>query len=152
MNESSMTALMVSALIVGGSLSAGLILLLRSLSFARNSLSATGTVVALRKRGTTKSGRPMYSPVVRFDAADGRTVEFTEFIKRHPAGFEVGQRVEVLYDSRNFQRARAVKSRLDLYFPAWVFLLVGGVLLLALVLLLAVMLAAALLLGGPKAG
>lgn len=145
-----MTQILVSALVVGANLLAGLILLYRSRRFVRNAMAATGTVAGLKRRGTSKSGRPLYSPVVHFVAADGSRVEFTESIRRHPAGFEVGQQVEVLYDRRNFQRARAIKSRWDLYFPAWIFLLVGGALLLVGALLALVFVVLTLLLGPPK--
>lgn len=146
-----MTQILVSALIVGGNLLVGLVLFYRDRRFVRNALVTSGDVVALKKRGTTKSGSPMYSPVVSFVAADGCRIEFTEFIRRHPAGFSVGERVEVLYDRRNFNRARTVKSRWDLYFPAWIFLLIGGALLLAGALGAVVFAIATLLLGPMKA-
>jgi hypothetical protein len=60
-----------------------------------------------------KTDHLLYSPVVRFFAVDGSQVECTEFIRRHPAGFAIGQQVEVLYDRTNFKRARSVKSKWD---------------------------------------
>ena len=145
-----LTPLLVSALIVGANLLVGLILFYRNWRFVSNALAANGTVTELKRRGRTKSGNIMYSPVVSFVAADGSRIEFTEFIRRHPPGFEVGQQVEVLYDRRNFKRARAPKSAWDLYFPAWIFLLVGGLLLLAFALLAVVFVVLTLLVGPLK--
>lgn len=138
---------LVAGLIVGGNLSAGLALLYRDRRFVRNALAAEGVVTALRKKGATRSGRAMTSPVVSFVAADGSRVEFTDSVSRYPARYQVGERVRVLYDRRNFQRARVPGSGWDLYFPAWLFLLVGGVLLLACALLAAVYAALTLLVG-----
>ena len=131
LNDNTVTQVLVSALIIGVSLSVGLILFYRNWRFVRNSLATKGSVIELKKRGMTKAGKVLYSPVVRFFAADGSQIEFTEFIRRHPAGFAVGEQVDVLYDRREFKNARCVKSKWDLYFPAWIFLLVGGLLLLA---------------------
>ena len=143
-----MSPLLVSAVIIGANLLVGLILFYRNWRFVSNALAANGTVIGLERRGLTKSGNILYSPVVSFVAADGSRIEFTEFIRRHPPGFEVGEQVEVIYDRRNFKKARAVKSKWDLYFPAWIFLLVGGVLLLVGV-LIAVVVAVLTLLVGP---
>lgn len=142
--------ILVAGVIIGGNLLAGLVLFYRAWRFAGNALTTTGAVTVLKRRGSTKSGRALYSPVVSFIAADGRRVEFIDPILRHPAGFEVGERVEVLYDPQNFKRARVSKSRWDVYFPAWVFLLVGGVLLLACALLVLVFAIVTALVGPMK--
>jgi hypothetical protein len=143
----SMTHVLIAGIIIGLNLLAGFMLLYRNWRFVNNALTTNGVVIGLRRRGSTKSGRALYSPVVSFVAADGSRVEFTEPIRRHPPGFEVGERVEVMYDRRNFKRARVPKSRWDLYFPAWIFLLVGGVLLFFGMLLAAVFAVATLLVG-----
>lgn len=142
--------ILVAGVIIGGNLLAGLVLLYRDWRFAGNALTTTGAVIGLKRRGSTKSGRGLYSPVVSFIAADASRVEFTDPILRYPPGFEVGERVEVLYDRRNFKRARVPKSRWDMYFPAWVFLLVGGVLLLACSLLVLVFAVVTALVGPMK--
>ena len=150
MNNAPLYPALVSAAIILGNLLVGLILFYRNWRFVNNALTATGTVIELKKRGQSKGGNPMYSPVVRFFAADGNPIEFTEFLRRHPPGFEVGEQVTVFYDRRNFKKARTVKSQWDLYFPAWIFLLIGSVLLLGFALLTLVFVAANLLLAPPK--
>ena len=142
--------ILVAGVIIGGNLLVGTVLLYRTRRFAGNALTTNGAVIGLKRRGSTKSGRALYSPVVSFIAADGSHVEFTDPILRHPPGFKVGERVEVLYDRRNFKRARVPKSPWDLYFPAWVFLLVGGVLLLACSFLVVVFAVIASLVGPMK--
>lgn len=142
--------ILIVGLIVGGNLLVGLVLLYRTRRFAKNALATTGAVTVLKRRGSTKSGRALTSPVVSFVAADGSRVEFTDPILRYPPGFEVGEQVKVLYDRRNFKRARVSKYRWDLYFPAWVFLLVGGVLLLVCSLLLVVFAVITVLVGPMK--
>jgi hypothetical protein len=141
---------LISTIIIAGNLFVGAILFYRNWRFVNNALVTTGTVIELKKRGTTKGGNPMYSPVVRFVGADGvSAVEFTEFIRRHPPAFEVGERVTIFYDRRDFQKARVVKSSWDLYFPAWIFFLVGGALLVCQALVAIILVMATMFLGKP---
>ena len=67
----------------------------RNRRFLAESLPASGVVIGLHKR-PGKSGS-VYAPVVRFTAADGSPVEFTESVHSYPARFKVGERVDVLY-------------------------------------------------------
>lgn len=63
-----------------------------------------GTVVELRAKsdgdGTT------YTPVVRFDTADGREITYVESFSTNPAPYDVGETVEVLYLAEDASEAR----------------------------------------------
>lgn len=67
----------------------------RNKRFLAASVPANGVVVGLRRR-MGKSGS-VYAPIVRFTAAGGHPVEFTDAVGSNPPGFKVGDRVEVLY-------------------------------------------------------
>ena len=67
----------------------------RNKRFLAASLPASGVVIGLR-RGRGKHGA-VYAPIVRFTAAGGHPVEFTDSVGSNPPGFKVGDRVEVLY-------------------------------------------------------
>lgn len=68
-----------------------------------NSSSATGVVTEL-VRGMGQRGY-LYYPQVQFTTASGQTVSFNSSVGSNPAGYAVGQNVEVVYDPRNPQQA-----------------------------------------------
>jgi hypothetical protein len=51
-------------------------------------------------------GRATYSPVIIFTANDGREIEFNDPVSSRPAGYSIGDHVEVLYDWQDHSRAR----------------------------------------------
>jgi hypothetical protein len=57
---------------------------------------ATGAVVRLAE-DEDSDGNTTYFPVVRFPAADGRTVEFRDSVGSNPPGQQAGDTVNVLY-------------------------------------------------------
>lgn len=73
-------------------------------NFLAEALSAQGTVIALAEKQSSDS--MSYSPVVQFVDRDGQRVEFTSSIGSSPAGYSVGEPVEVLYLPANPQRAK----------------------------------------------
>lgn len=81
--------------------------------FVRNALRTQGTVVRLVERRGHKNGRS-YSPVVKFTTQTGH-FQFTETLGTNPAGYDVGDRVEVLYHWQDHKRAR-IASAFRLYF------------------------------------
>lgn len=92
--------------------------------FVAESLRAEGTVVGLAERKDSE-GSMVYAPVVRFTPRGRRTeVEFRDQLWSTPAGYRVGQRVEVLYHPREHRRAR-LASRFRLYFVPGLFGLLG---------------------------
>ena len=81
--------------------------------FVSESLRAQGTVIRLAE--SRDSDGTTYSPVVRFAARGGGEFEFTDPVSSRPAGYRVGQQVEVLYHWQDHNRAR-LASPFRLYF------------------------------------
>jgi hypothetical protein len=79
---------------------------------------ATGTVIDLSEDST--SDGTVYYPVVRFTTAEGRTVEFRSSTGSSSAP-DVGDRVEVLYDSDDPQDAK-----LSSFFDIWLWTIALG--------------------------
>jgi hypothetical protein len=81
--------------------------------FVREALRTQGTVVGFVQRRSGKGGRT-YSPVVTFATQTGQH-QFTDPVSSSPAGYTVGDRVEVLYHWQDHGRAR-LASPFRLYF------------------------------------
>jgi hypothetical protein len=79
---------------------------------------ATGTVIDLSEDST--SDGTVYYPVVRFTTAEGRTVEFRSSTGSSSPP-DVGDRVEVLYDSDDPQDAK-----LSSFFDLWLWTIALG--------------------------
>ncbi|MCA1615876.1 MAG: DUF3592 domain-containing protein [Acidobacteria bacterium] len=87
---------------------------IRVRSFVAGAVRAKGTVVRLAKSRDSE-GDTVYAPVVEFTARGGGVRRFTDPMSTSPAGYRVGQRVEVLYDRQDHDRAR-LASKFRLYF------------------------------------
>ena len=92
----------------------GVVVWLRTRRFVAESFRVTGTVVGLAARRGHKGGTT-YSPVVEYATREGAIRQFTDPVSSRPAGYSVGDRVEVLYHWRDHDRAR-LASRFRLYF------------------------------------
>jgi hypothetical protein len=90
----------------------GALLFVRVRRFVAGSLRAQGTVVSLSAH--MHGSRVTYSPVISFTARDGGEFEFNDPVSSRPAGFKLGDRVEVLYDWQDHSHAR-LASPLRLY-------------------------------------
>ncbi|HLL74900.1 MAG TPA: DUF3592 domain-containing protein [Pyrinomonadaceae bacterium] len=104
-------------------LAIGVIVWLRTRRFIAASFRVSGTVVGLAARRGHKGGTT-YSPVVEFATREGAIRQFTDPVSSRPAGYSVGQRVEVLYHYRDHDRAR-LASRFRLYFVPALLGLIG---------------------------
>lgn len=101
-----------------------LVVWVRLRRFVAESLRAEGTVVRLAER-RDGDGDTVYAPVVRFTPRGRRTeVEFRDQLWSRPAGYRVGQRVEVLYHQREHKRARLASS-FRLYFAPGLLIFLG---------------------------
>lgn len=92
--------------------------------FVREALRTQGVVVALAERRGSKGGRT-YSPVVTFATPKGE-FRFTDPVSSRPAGYSVGDRVEVLYHWQDHNRAR-LASPFRLYFVPGLLALIGTI-------------------------
>jgi hypothetical protein len=82
----------------------GAMLFVRVRRFVAGALRAQGTVISLAAH--MHGSRATYSPVISFTANDGREIEFNDPVSSRPAGYHIGDRVEVLYDWQDHSRAR----------------------------------------------
>ena len=92
----------------------GVVVWLKTRRFVAESFRVGGTVVGLSARRGHKGGTT-YSPVVEFATCEGAVRQFTDPVSSRPAGYSVGDRVEVLYHYREHERAR-LASTFRLYF------------------------------------
>ena len=81
--------------------------------FSSKAYKATGTVVELKKvrrLSTSSSGSTShvttYYPVVRYQTKNGKNVTFTSSSGSYPSPYKRGDRVTLLYDPENPQKAR----------------------------------------------
>jgi hypothetical protein len=92
----------------------GVIVWIRTRRFVSESFRVQGTVVGLEARRGSKGGTT-YAPVVEYATREGQPRLFTDPVSSRPAGYSVGDRVEVLYHYRDHERVR-LASRFRLYF------------------------------------
>ena len=111
----------------------GFFFLYRTRRIINNYHRAEGKVMALEARESDTAGS--YSPFVRFTARDGREIEFLESRASTNPDFQVGQQVTVLYNPKNFNQARLLTSKWEMYYSAILLLGLGTVFLLSGVLM-----------------
>ena len=66
-------------------------------------VAATGTVVELTAQATQRSS--IFCPVVEFTVPSGEKIRFTSDFGSRPAGYKIGQSVNVRYDAADPQKA-----------------------------------------------
>ena len=66
---------------------------------------AGGTVIELVQQVMNAGSASDYFPVVEFKTPSGETVRFESDFGSRPAGYRVGQSVQILYDASNPQKA-----------------------------------------------
>ena len=92
----------------------GAVVWVKTRRFVAESFRVGGTVVGLAARRGHKGGTT-YSPVVEYATREGAIRQFTDPVSSRPAGYSVGDRVEVLYHYREHDRTR-LASKFRLYF------------------------------------
>jgi hypothetical protein len=96
--------------------------------FVQASVSATGTVTRLERRGFNYKGgtRYFYYPEVEFKTTTGETVRFVSETGKDPADYREWDTVEVLYSPQNPGSAE-IKSFRSLWLGPTIFAVVGVV-------------------------
>jgi len=111
--------------LVGGSLALiGVFLFIRTRIFIGKAQEAKGTVIQMvysRTSSSSGSGGG-YAPVYQFRTLDGQTIVKQDSLSSNPPRFQVGQEIDVLYESGNPQKAR-INKWMNLYFVP---VLLGG--------------------------
>ena len=85
-------------------------------------VAVVGTVVELTTRATARSS--MICPVVEFTAFSGEKIRFTSEFGSRPAGYKVGQSVNVRYDPVDTQNAE-IESTMNLWLAPLIFVFMG---------------------------
>jgi len=82
--------------------------------FLQTAAQVEGVVVAFVESRQANSKAIQYAPVVRYVAQDGREVEFTSSVSSYPAGYDIGEKVPLLYLA-----SEPEKAKLNTYFSLW---------------------------------
>ena len=83
---------------------------------------AVGTVVELITQATARSS--IICPVVEFTTLTGEKIRFTSEFGSRPAGYKVGQSVNVRYDPVDTQNAE-IESTMNLWLAPLIFVFMG---------------------------
>lgn len=78
----------------------------------KNLIETEGTVVG---NVLTIFGDATYAPAIKFSTQDSTEIIFTGSVGANPPMYEIGEKVDVLYDSNKPQEAR-IKSFMELWF------------------------------------
>jgi len=104
--------------LVGGLLALiGVFLFIRTRIFIGKAQEVKGTVIQMvysRTSSSSGSGGG-YAPVYQFKTLDGQNIVIQDSISSNPPRFQVGQEIDVLYESGNPQKAR-INKWMNLYF------------------------------------
>ena len=111
--------------LVGGLLALiGVFLFIRTRIFIGKAQEVKGTVIQMvysRTSSSSGSGGG-YAPVYQFKTLDGQNIVIQDSVSTNPPRFQVGQEIDVLYESGNPQKAR-INKWMNLYFAP---VLLGG--------------------------
>ena len=110
--------------LVGGLLALiGLFLFIRTRIFIDNAQEVKGTVIQMvYSRSSSSNSSGGYAPIYQFRTLDGQNIVKQDSLSSNPPRFQVGQEIDVLYESGNPQKAR-INKWMNLYFVP---VLLGG--------------------------
>ncbi len=111
--------------LVGGLLALiGVFLFIRTRIFIGKAQEVKGTVIQMvySRTSSSSSSGGGYAPVYQFKTLDGQTIVIQDSLSSNPPRFQVGQEIDVLYESGNPQKAR-INKWMNLYFVP---VLLGG--------------------------
>jgi hypothetical protein len=66
--------------------------------FAARALSAPGEVIELKVHHDSEDNSNTYSPVFRYTLPNGRQITLESGVRTYPPAYQVGERVQVLYE------------------------------------------------------
>ncbi len=103
--------------LVGGLLALiGVFLFIRTRIFIGKAQAVKGTVIQMvYSRTSSSSSSGGYAPVYQYKTLDGQSFVMQDNLSSNPPRFQVGQEIDVLYESENPQKAR-INKWMNLYF------------------------------------
>lgn len=119
MDDSGGTLLLVGVIFLGVAavmLGLGIFFFVRTRRFLRTAVEATGTIIELRESSGSEGGT-VYSAVVDFQTADGRSIRWEESMASNPPAGQPGEQLVMKYDPANPQRARIAKATRMWFMP-----------------------------------
>jgi hypothetical protein len=108
----------VGVLMLAGSI----YLVFNTRAWLARAVEAPGTVIEMVRVRDSDSGSYMFAPLVRFQTAEGRTVEFQSMVQTNPPAYHAGESVTVLYDP-----AKPGSAAISGWFSIWAVPLILGI-------------------------
>jgi hypothetical protein len=95
----------------------GVFLFIRTRIFISKAQEVKGTVIQMvhSRSGLSSSSGGGYAPIYQFRTLDGQTITIRDGLSNNPPRFQIGQEIDVYYDSENPQKAR-INKWMNLYF------------------------------------
>ena len=94
----------------------GIFFFIRTRRFLRTAVETTGTIVELRESSGSEGGT-VYSAVVDFQTADGRSIRWEESMASNPPAGQPGEQLVMKYDPANPNKARIAKATRMWFMP-----------------------------------
>lgn len=85
-----------------------------------------GSVIEMVRVRDSEDKGYLFTPIVRFQTADGRTVEFQSGLRTNPPAYRTGQTVSVLYDP-DVPESTAIRGVLSLWFMPIILSFIGSI-------------------------
>ena len=92
-------------------------LLVRTRSFVSRAQAVKGTVIEMMygRISSTSNRGGGYAPVYQFMTSDGQSIVKQDSLASNPPRFQIGQEIDVLYESEKPEKAR-INKWMNLYF------------------------------------
>lgn len=89
-------------------------------------VEAPGTVIEMLRVRDSEDKGFLFTPIVRFETIDGRTVEFQSGLRTNPPAYRTGQEVSVVYDP-GVPESAAIRGVLSLWLMPIILAFVGSI-------------------------
>jgi hypothetical protein len=85
-----------------------------------------GTVIEMLRVRDSEDKGYLFTPIVRFESLDGRTVEFQSGLRTNPPAYRAGQEVPVVYDP-SVPESAAIRGVLSLWLMPIILAFIGSI-------------------------
>jgi hypothetical protein len=89
-------------------------------------VEAPGTVIEMLRVRDSEDKGYLFTPIVRFETIDGRTVEFQSGLRTNPPAYRAGQQVSVVYDP-GVPESAAIRGVLSLWLMPIILAFIGSI-------------------------
>jgi hypothetical protein len=93
---------------------------------ARAHIEVQGTVIEILRVRDSEDKGYLFTPIVRFESLDGRTVEFQSGLRTNPPAYRAGQEVPVVYDP-GVPESAAIRGVLSLWLMPIILAFIGSI-------------------------